>query len=176
MKVTIYRGVLDSIFAECDKFDTHETGGALIGTYGSTSKGGTGQHLAITVSGVIDAGPRARRSAVSFFKDGDYQEKVFRQVEAIHPEIEHLGNWHTHHVNGLETLSNGDCETYNHVVNSPNHNTDFWYALLVTKKLKSGYAVKHFIFYRNHYRGYELSPDVVKIQDRDALVRPKMEG
>ena len=33
MKVTMPGGVLDCIFEECDKFDTHETGGALIGTY-----------------------------------------------------------------------------------------------------------------------------------------------
>jgi hypothetical protein len=31
--VTISRGVLESIFDECDQFDSHETGGRLIGTF-----------------------------------------------------------------------------------------------------------------------------------------------
>ena len=169
MKVIIYSGVLESIFSECDKFDTHETGGALLGTYQGSAMLGT---LSIIVSGVIDAGPKARRTATSFFKDGEYQEKVFRQVERLHPEIEHLGNWHTHHVNGLQTLSVGDVETYHKNVNSENHNTDFWYALLVTKRLRMGrYGVKHFMLFRGDSAEYELLPGEIEVLDKDALVR-----
>jgi len=100
--VTIARGALESIFDECDKFDSHETGGRLIGTYKKKSS-----HYDIQLSGVLGPGPEAQRSATSFFQDGDYQERLFRQIEETHPDIEHLGNWHTHHVNGLATLSQG---------------------------------------------------------------------
>lgn len=152
--IQIYSGVYEAITKECDRFNTHETGGALIGTYNYDSHTG----LVITVSGVIDAGPKAQRTSVSFFKDGEYQEKIFRQIERRHPNIEHLGNWHTHHVNGLETLSKGDCETYHKNVNSKNHNTDFWYALLVTRKTVAGmYLVKHYILYRNDPNEYQIS-------------------
>lgn len=169
MKVLIYSGVLDSIFSECDKFDTDETGGALVGTYKGSAMLG---NLSIVVFGVIDAGPKARRTATSFFKDGEYQERVFRQVEALHPDIEHLGNWHTHHVNGLSTLSNGDVATYHKNVNSDKHNTDFWYALLVTNRRSLGrYSMKHFILFRGDPAEYELRQGEVEVLDREALVR-----
>src|SRR5208282_1767976 len=100
--VTISRGVLESIFNECDLYDSHETGGKLIGTYQKK-----GVRYDIQLSGVLGPGPNATRSATSLFQDGDYQEQVFRSIEERHPEIEHLGSWHTHHVNGLATLSQG---------------------------------------------------------------------
>ena len=96
--VTITRGALESIFDECDQYDSHETGGRLIGTYTKH-----GSHYDIQLLGVLGPGPQAQRSPTSFFQDGDYQERLFRQIEEKHPEIEHLGNWHTHHVNGLAT-------------------------------------------------------------------------
>ena len=42
--------------------------------------------------------------------------------------IEHLGNWHTHHVNGYPNLSGGDVATYRRIVNHELHNLDFFYA------------------------------------------------
>ena len=127
--VTVSRGALEAIFDECDQYDSHETGGRLIGTYQRK-----GVRYDIQLTGVLGPGPNARRSATSFFQDGDYQEQVFRSIEEGHPEIEHLGNWHTHHVNGLATLSQGDHATYRRIVNHDKHNTDFFYALLVVKR------------------------------------------
>jgi hypothetical protein len=163
--IVIHRAVMDSIFAECDRYDDHETGGRLIGTYKAGPKGA----LSITVSGVIEAGPRASRTATSFFQDGSHQEKVFRRLEADHPEIEHLGNWHTHHMNGYPTLSGGDRETYHRVVNHRNHNTDFFYALLVTARNDSRYAVKHFIVYRHDPKEYEIAPSHVDVVEGPVL-------
>ena len=78
VRVSIHRAALESIFDECDRFDRDETGGRLIGTYETGRRGG----LSVTVSGVIEPGPDATRSATSFFQDGDYQESVFRRLEA----------------------------------------------------------------------------------------------
>src|SRR5713226_5747036 len=129
VSISIARGALESIFDECDQYDIDETGGRLIGNYRQK-----GAKYEIQVLGVLGPGPNARRSPTSFFQDGEYQERVFRAVERDHPNLEHLGNWHTHHVNGLQTLSGGDRETYHATVNHHNHNTDFFYALLVTRK------------------------------------------
>src|ERR1700726_902690 len=107
VRLVIPKAALTTIFDECDGFDQDETGGRVIGTF----EEGRGK-LTIHVTGIIEAGPQARRSNVSFFQDGDYQEQVFRKIEDHHREIEHLGNWHTHHVNGLQNLSGGDVETY----------------------------------------------------------------
>jgi hypothetical protein len=165
--VTIAQAALESIFDECDQYDSHETGGRLIGTYQKK-----GAHYNVQLSGVLGPGPAAQRSATSFFQDGDYQERIFRQIEEKHPNIEHLGNWHTHHVNGLATLSQGDHATYQRNVNHDKHNTDFFYALLVVRKNHGRdprYDVKHYFFLRNDEKVYETSPAHVRIVDAPIL-------
>lgn len=165
VRLAIPRTALITAFDECDGFDRDETGGRVIGMF-EEHRG----KLVIQVAGIIEAGPQARRSSVSFFQDGEYQEQVFRRIEDDHPEIEHLGNWHTHHVNGLQHLSDGDIETYYRTVNHRNHNAPFFYALLVTAKHRSSdplgrYTVKHYIFRRGDERIYELRRDQVDIVD-----------
>ena len=163
VSVTIARAALESVFDECDRYDADETGGRLLGTYH-----GNGSTMEITVSGVIGPGPNARRSSTSFYQDGDYQEKVFRAIEARHPDVEHLGNWHTHHVNGFPTLSGGDISTYRNIVNHRNHNTDFFYALLVVRKnarRNPRYEAKHYFLRRNDEAVYEIPQKDVRIVD-----------
>jgi hypothetical protein len=152
--VTIAKAALESIFDDCDRFDADETGGRLLGTYQKKDN-----HYEVELKGLLEAGPNAERSPVYFMQDGDYQEKLFRAIEEAHPEVEHLGNWHTHHVNGLQTLSGGDKTTYTKTVNHASHNTDFFYALLVVRKNARGnprYQVKHFFFRRNDPNVYEV--------------------
>jgi hypothetical protein len=175
IRLLIPKDALITVFDECDGFDQDETGGRVIGTF-EEHRG----KLAIHVTGIIEAGPQARRSAVSFFQDGEYQEQVFRKIETHHPEIEHLGNWHTHHVNGLQHLSDGDIETYFRTVNHRNHNAPFFYALLVTAKNRSSdplsrYTVKHYIFRRGDERIYELRRDQVEVLDAP-LIWPARAG
>jgi len=165
--VTISRGALESIFDECDQYDSHETGGRLIGTYRKDAS-----HYDINVSGVLGPGPLAQRSPTSFFQDGEYQERIFRELEEKHPEVEHLGNWHTHHVNGLATLSQGDHGTYRRTVNHDKHNTDFFYALLVVSKNHGRglrYQVKHYFFRRDDDQVYEVPARQVRIVEAPVL-------
>jgi hypothetical protein len=146
LTISIPRPILEGIFTECDRYAVDETGGRLLGFYSWRQT-----DLRIDVKALLPAGPNAQRTSVSFFQDGEYQERLFRAVEKQRPQIEHLGNWHTHHVNGLRSLSQGDCETYAKCVNSPQHNTNFFYALLVTHKTPHEpmrYAVRHFVFIR----------------------------
>src|SRR5260370_32736166 len=148
ISLVIPRSALEVVFDECDRYDADETGGRILGTY-------KGRHneLTITVNGIIEPGPGARRTATSFMQDGAWQEQVFRQVEEREPSIEHLGNWHTHHVNGLRHLSEGDIDTYRRTVEHQNHNTDFFYALLVTERSHGKadldrYIIKNYVFRR----------------------------
>jgi hypothetical protein len=159
--ISIRQRTLDAIFDECDRFSHDETGGRIIGTYKNSGKG-----YEIHVSGVIGPGPNARRSPTSFFQDGEYQEAIFRQIEKNLPEIEHLGNWHTHHVNGLRTLSSGDKKTYRRIVSHEQHNTDFFYALLIVEKNVSRYPryeTKHYVFFRNDDAIHEVPESNVEI-------------
>jgi hypothetical protein len=165
--VSMARGALESIFDECDQYDSDETGGRLIGSYRQK-----GAEYGIEVLGVIAPGPNAQRSPTSFFQDGEYQEKIFRSIEENHPNIRHLGNWHTHHVNGYPTLSGGDKTTYFKTVNHEKHNTDFFYALLVVRRNPGGnsrYEVKHYFFRRNDDTIYEVPAAHVRLVDAPAL-------
>jgi hypothetical protein len=165
--ITLARGAVESIFDECDNYAFDETGGRLLGTYHRQ-----GNHCDIEVKGVLEPGPNAERSPTYFLQDGDYQERLFRAIEASHPEIEHLGNWHTHHVNGLATLSGGDKTTYFKTVNHAKHNTDFFYALLVVSKNRSRnprYTIKHFIFRRGDEAIYEIPANAVRLVDTPPL-------
>jgi len=168
--IAIARGALESIFDECDRYDIDETGGRLLGTYRHENG-----RYDIEVKGVLEPGPNAQRSQTYFLQDGDHQERLFRAIEADHPDIEHLGNWHTHHVNGLATLSGGDKTTYFKTVNHEKHNTDFFYALLVVSKNRGGnprYAVKHFLFRRGDDAIYEIPAKDVRLVDAPVL-RPR---
>jgi len=163
--IILPKAALTVIFDECDGFDEDETGGRVIGNFKAE-----GKTLTLHVTGIIESGPKARRSAVSFFQDGEHQERIFRKIESTCPEIEHLGNWHTHHVNGLSTLSGGDIDTYRRTVNHPKQNTPFFYALLVVARHKTNdplrrYSIKHYIFRRGDENVYEIPHRSVEIVD-----------
>lgn len=161
--ITIPRPIIAGIFEECDRWPTEETGGRLLGFYSRTT-----DSLEINVKALIGPGPKAERTSISFFGDGEYQERIFRAVERQHPTIEHLGNWHTHHPNGLLRLSPGDRATYQRIVNHRNHNTDFFYALLVTERYEARYRTKHYILFRDNAGIYELR-DEIRVVDAPVL-------
>lgn len=170
VRVSVCAGALQSIFDECDRYDHDETGGRILGKYTSGRLGA----LNIEVNGVIEPGPNARRTSSSFFQDGEYQSQVFRKLEATHPSIEHLGNWHTHHVNGYPTLSGGDIETYQRTVNHKNHNLDFFYALLVVARRAGAaglnrYRVRHYVLFRGDDQVYEVPADQVTVTDTPCI-------
>jgi len=174
IRLELPRAAIEAIFDECDRYNVDETGGRILGTYKNA-----GRQLGISVSGVIEPGPAAQRTQTYFKQDGEYQEKIFRKVEDLVPDIEHLGNWHTHHVNGLRHLSGGDIETYRRTVEHANHNTDFFYALLVIEK-KPGqtglqrYVFKNYVMRRGDENVYEVPASNVTLVD-SPLVWPASE-
>ncbi len=170
VEITIHRAALESVFDECDRYDDDETGGRLVGEYAV----GWRRKLSINVSGVIGPGPKAKRNATYLMQDGDYQEKVFRELEAQLQSEPGITAVLTHHMNGYPTLSSGDRQTYHRVVNHAKHNTDFFYALLVTTRNagKTGlhrYNIKHFVVFRDDPHEHEISPSHVHIVDRPLI-------
>ena len=163
VRVEIAGEALESVFEECDRYDHEETGGRVIGHFAVD-----GNSLVIQARGVIEPGPNARRTRTSFYQDGDHQTEVFRRIEAEDPSIEHLGNWHTHHVNGYPTLSGGDRVTYRRIVNHELHNLGFFYALLVThrndgRRGLDRYAIRHYVFFREDDAVHEIAHDDVTV-------------
>lgn len=173
--VVIRPEVFAAVFDECDRYDPAgvETGGRLLGTFRNV-----GGKLQIYITGMIDAGEQASRSRSHVFQDGDYQAQIFRSVEARQPNVEHLGTWHTHHVNGLQHLSAGDIKTYRRTVNHEKQNTDFWYALLVTERVSSRtrYRVRHYILHRGEDEVYEIPRNAVRIEEGPVSWVPGMNG
>lgn len=172
VRVEISGAVLESVFEECDRHDHEETGGRVIGHFAMD-----GDRVVIQAMGVIESGPNARRTRTSLFQDGDHQTEVFRRIEAKDPSIEHLGNWHTHHVNGYATLSDGDKATYRRIVNHELHNLDFFYALLVThrndgRRGLDRYTVRHYVLFRGDDAVHEIAPADVNVTD-DRAISPK---
>ncbi|MXX62701.1 MAG: hypothetical protein F4X04_05875 [Holophagales bacterium] len=170
IRVEIAEDILEGVFAECDRYDHEETGGRVVGHF--TQERGA---LVVRPTALIDPGPNARRSRTSFFQDGEYQTRVFRRLEAKDPAIEHLGNWHTHHVNGYPQLSGGDVETYRRIVNHERHNLDFFYALLVTQRHEGReglkrYSVRHYVLFRGEAAVHEVSPQSVRVTSRSGQV------
>ncbi len=169
IQVEIAGGVLESVFEECDRYEQDETGGRVVGHFLIDR-----ETLVVRAVGVIEPGPNARRTSTSLFQDGDYQTEVFRCLETKTPSIEHLGNWHTHHVNGYPTLSPGDVATYRRIVNHHLHNLDFFYALLVTKKNDgqaglNRYSVRHYVLFRGEDGVHEIRPTDVRVTDEPRI-------
>ena len=169
IRVEIAGDVLKSVFKECDRHDHDETGGRIVGHFAMDC--GT---LVVRVNGMIEPGPNARRTPTSFFQDGDHQTQVFRRLEARDAAIEHLGNWHTHHVNGYPTLSAGDVATYRRIVNHKLHNLDFFYALLVTHRHEGEtglerYAVRHYVLFRGDDAVHEIPSGGVRVTDEPGI-------
>ena len=143
-----------------------ETGGKYVGrvqgTFRSNQKHWKERlaEVSIEVLYSIDPGPNAKRTAVELLPDGPYQSSVFRSLEALHPEVEHLGSWHSHHPNGLGELSTGDIAGYFENANSRNYNLDFFFASLAVSR--SGFAdARHFMFIRGERNYFELTPESI---------------
>ena len=165
ISLMIPRNALNAVFDECDRYEAEETGGRILGTYESKHN-----DLALNVNGIIEPGPNASRTASFLQQDGIYQERVFREIEEREPSVEHLGNWHTHHVNGLPHLSGGDIETYRRTVEHHKHNMVFFYALLIIEKKrgKTGlqrYIFKNYVLRRGDSRVYEVPLRAMTLTD-----------
>ena len=174
IRVEIPGEVLESVFGECDRHDREETGGRVVGHFAVDR-----ETLVVRATGVIEPGPNAQRTSTSFFQDGDYQTEVFRRLESRDASIEHLGNWHTHHVNGYPTLSGGDVATYRRIVNHRLHNLDFFYALLVTNRNEGRegldrYSARHYVLFRGDDAVHEVGSEDVLMTDH-ARIWPKEE-
>lgn len=167
VSIQINDDVLKAIYSECDKYDIDETGGRLLGFIQDSP-----QMVSVEVCALLESGPAAKRTRTSFFQDGGHQEQLFREIEQKHSKIEHLGNWHTHHVNGLTQLSGGDIDTYTKTVNHKNHNIDYFYALLVVSKNDAKYEVRHFLFRRNDSEFYEIPNSSITISNRKSIYLP----
>ncbi|WP_157521875.1 hypothetical protein [Herbidospora cretacea] len=120
--------------------------------------------LRVIVVAYLDAGPGKDRTAVHHLSDTDYQFRLFQEVARDVPDLHFLGIWHSHHPNGLDTLSQGDERTGAVTVNNPGHEHDFLLSSLAVDfaGLTGG---RHFVFLRGRPGFLEIDPaDVTVVQ------------
>lgn len=114
----------------------------------------------IVILDFLPGGPNARRSQVEFMPDGPFQEDLFRKAERRDKDIEHIGTWHSHHCNGLQTLSGGDVKGYFATVNKPAYRLDFFVTSLVKRVPRNPHPtdwIDHFLFVRGDNSYYDLT-------------------
>lgn len=86
----------------------------------------------LLILGSLPSGPKAQQTPTMLLPDGKFQEWLFRELESLEPQVEHLGSWHSHHPNGLRTFSSGDRHGYAANVSDPAYNLDEFVAALAT--------------------------------------------
>jgi hypothetical protein len=160
------RRVLSYITNELGKNPNVEEGGKYVGYLlpASDSRlrdyGFDPSAQVMVITDFLPSGPNATRSAVELQPDGEYQERLFRQVEKMDREIEHVGTWHSHHCNGLQTLSSGDLVGYLRTVNRAEYRLDYFLASLVTR-LPQGASdqgwIDHYLFVRGDEEYYKIN-------------------
>lgn len=159
--VNFDRRVLEWILSETSKHPESEEGGKYIGHM----KVSEIDHdaISVTINDFLPGGPRAKRTAVEFMPDGEYQESLFRQVERLDSDVEHLGSWHTHHCYGLDRLSSGDIKGYFRTVNKRDYRPNIFVASLVKfipRHPKSESWIDHFLFVRGDDNYYTITNEV----------------
>jgi hypothetical protein len=173
VQIVFHAGIFGHMLDEISKHPSEEEGGKYIGHLfepGRLSIEGVdnkkGCHT-LLITDFLPSGPKAVRTAVEFLPDGEYQEALFRKLEAQDPDIEHLGSWHTHHCNGLRTLSHGDVRGYFRTVNKTAYRPKFFLASLITRipsDPKEAGWIDHFLFLKGSDEYYNVS-DLVRILD-----------
>lgn len=173
LEVVFDKNVFSYILEELKKYPNAEEGGKYIG-YVFEPNAPDLKKLPvnpnariIVVTDFLPSGPNAKRNAVEFLPDGPFQEALFQQAEMSDPKVEHVGSWHSHHCNGLRTLSNGDIRGYLRTANKTNYRPDCFIASLVKHvpdDPRHEDWIDHFIFVRGH-SDYRQLTNQVKIAD-----------
>jgi len=120
----------------------------------------------VVITDFLPGGPNAKRSRVEFLPDGEYQERLFRLAEKVNQAVEHLGSWHSHHCNSLQTLSDCDIAGYFKTVNKPHYRPDFFLASLVTRiprEAEDADWLQHFLFVRGDADYYDVGGEVTLV-------------
>lgn len=166
MQFAIDRRVVSYIVTELGKNPQVEEGGKHVGYLLEAEDpalnvlGLDAKLPATVITDFLPSGPNAIRTAGELQPDGEFQERLFRQLERMDSAIEHVGTWHSHHCNGLLTLSPGDISGYFRTVNKPEYRPNHFLASLVTR-LPQGPDdrdwIDHYLFVRDDDEYYKIN-------------------
>lgn len=101
--------VVGDLLSEAWRAWPNETGGVLLGISGARGS---------VVRAVIGPGPAAEHARMSFLPDTDWQRAEVARLWTTAPELEYLGDWHTH-PGGSPGLSALDRKTLRSIAEYP---------------------------------------------------------
>jgi hypothetical protein len=163
-EVIFDRHIFEYIIYELQRYPASEEGGKYIGYIDlSPQDRGKDRNYRVVITDFLPGGPNARRTAVEFHPDGEFQERLFRQAESRDGRVEHLGSWHSHHCNGLDRLSRGDIEGYFKTVSKKAYRPDVFVASLVKhlpRHLHDKDWIDHFLFVRHEESFYKITGNI----------------
>ncbi len=172
------RGTLDELTAGINKSLRQngrvETGYALVGKIN-----GNGRSRFITVCGLIDAGPKAKRSSGHVAFDRPYQQAELRLLQMVDTEVMHIGDVHLH-PGAMDRCSEGDYHTdAANVCASRSQEMVFAIATDASAhrpdRLQNGFihdGLKLDFFYLGKESGYRYAKVVPEIIDGHTLIVP----
>ncbi len=150
-----------------------EVGGKFLGRIKKRS--GNNTHMQIET--FIDSGPGVDQSGAHIIPDAEYQEALFRVIETIDPDIDHIGSWHSHHCNQLDHLSPRDIQGYTESVNDHRYNSDFFFVMLIVGVRNYSIRARFYLFIRGEdYYTEVASSEVKEIQHVYILEKLVMEA
>jgi hypothetical protein len=173
MQIAFDQRVIDYIAVELKKSPDVEEGGKYVGYLLRERHpqlkplGLDPRRPATIITDFLPSGPNAVRTAVELQPDGEYQEALFRRLEAVDSSIEHLGTWHSHHCNGLQTLSSGDVAGYLRTVNRREYRPDVFIASLVKRvphDVDEPGWIDHYLFVKGDEEFYRIT-DLVRFME-----------
>lgn len=173
VEILFDRNLLSFILNELAKYPSVEEGGKYIGYLFQPDDPSIDKlrvhpnAQTIVVTDFLPSGPKAVRTRDRLMPDGEYQEALFRKAEQLDSEIEHVGTWHSHHCNGLQTLSTGDIDGYFRTVNKPHYRPDFFVTSLVKRiphNPEEPDWIDHFLFVEG-VEEYYLVTDHIRVID-----------
>ena len=158
-KVRFWSEVAEGIAQEVHQFPMVEVGGKFVGRVSVPKRleGPRDLDNLTCRSYTISMPADPTHTATYHLPDGASQERLFRKIEAHHPEVEHLGTWPPSPQRAWR-ISSGDINGYFKDVNSPHYNLEVFLASLVVDR--SGLVrARHFLFVRDLFRVFEIAPD-----------------
>ncbi len=176
--ILVNKGTLDALTAGINKSLRQngrvETGYALVGKIN-----GDERSRFITVCGLIDAGPDAKRCSGHVVFDRPYQQTELRLLQMVDTEVMHIGDVHLH-PGAMDQCSEGDYHTdAANVCASRSQEMVFAIATVASahrpERLQNGFihdGLKLDFFYLGKKSGYRYARVLPEIIDGHALIVP----
>lgn len=137
-----------------------EEGGKLIGFITHDEN----DNYSYNVISYLDSGVLVDNSSIHIIPSGKYQRNLYNLITSeVDYSYEHMGTWHSHHCNGLNTLSKGDIDGYYDIVNREEYTPLYFIAILLIN-IKDDIDFKVYLFQKGEEKFNEIPKEKIIIE------------